>query len=227
MSLMGFLDLNTEAIMSGLYEILPNEISELFSYFVLQLAETRSAGILSTALFFCVYNTTNGFRAMIRYTNMAYDVTEKRSFVAQVALSFALMLLFSLALIVMLVLLVFGRQILSLAFPDGSELFFTAISGITALTILFLFTSFIYKNACAKKLPVKHILPGSAVTVTLWVVVSAVFSHITQYFTHFPAIYGSIAGVFILILWLNAVSIVLLIGSEFNALLHEFATVKK
>ncbi|MDR0273727.1 MAG: YihY/virulence factor BrkB family protein [Clostridiales bacterium] len=222
MSLMGFLNLNTDEILSGLYYALPgDDITSLVSYFVTQRSETRSAGLLSATLAFCLFNTSNGFRAVIRYTNMAYDVHEQRGFFAQVGLSFTLMLLFSAALIIMLGLLVFGRQLWSYIFPFGPEFFFTAISAITALIVLFIFTSYIYKSACAKSIPLKHIFPGAAFTVFSWVIVSAVFGFIMQHFTHFPAIYGSIAGVFILTIWLNCVAIVLLIGSEINALLYE------
>jgi membrane protein len=223
MSLMGFMDLDADVILGALYGILPGEVSELVAYFITQLSETRSRGLMSAALFFSVYNTTNGFRAIIRNTNRAYGVRERRSFLVQVGLSFGLMLLFSGALIVMLGLLVFGRQIWSFIFPYGSELFFTAVSGVAALVVLFMFTSFIYKLACAKPLPARHVLPGAAVTVVAWVITSAVFGFVTQNFTQYPAIYGSIAGVFILILWLNSVSVILLAGNELNALLHDFA----
>lgn len=222
MSLMGFLELDCAAIISGLYEVLPSDISELVASFVRELSETRSTGVLSAALFFSVYNATNGFRAIIRMTNAAYGVDEKRSLLWQIGLSFVLMILFSAALIIMLALLVFRRQIWSIVFPDGSELLFALISGVTALFSLFLFTAFIYKVACAKPLPLKHILPGAGFTVFAWVVTSAVFGFVTQNFTQFPAIYGSIAGVFLLILWLNAVSAILLAGNEINALLREF-----
>ncbi|MCL2577902.1 MAG: YihY/virulence factor BrkB family protein [Defluviitaleaceae bacterium] len=222
MSLLGFLELDSYAIFEGLYKVLPDDISELVAGFVFEISETRSTGILSAALFFSVYNTTNGFRAIIRVTNSAYDVSEKRSLAAQIFLSFVLMILFSAALIVMLGLLVFGRQIWAFIFPDGSELLFTIISYFLALFSLFVFTAYIYKLACAKPLPLKHILPGAAVTVIAWAITSAMFGFITQNFTQLPAIYGSIAGVFLLILWLNAVSIILLAGNEINALLHEF-----
>ncbi|MCL2225630.1 MAG: YihY/virulence factor BrkB family protein [Defluviitaleaceae bacterium] len=222
MSLMGFLELDSDAILEGLYQALPTDISELVAGFVVELAETRSAGVLSAALFFSVYNTTNGFRAIIRATNAAYGVKERRGIVMQVWLSFALMMLFSAALIVMLGVLVFGRQVLALVIPQGSELMYAVISGLTALLALFAFTAYIYKLACAKPLPLKHILPGAAVTVLAWAVTSGLFGFITQNFMQLPAIYGSIAGVFLLILWLNAVSTILLAGNEINAMLSEF-----
>jgi len=226
MSLLGFLELDSYAIFEGLYSVFPDEISVLVASFVYEISETRNAGILSTALFFSVYNTTNGFRAIIRATNSAYGVDEQRSPAAQVWLSFILMILFSAAIIIMLSLLIFGRQLWAFVFPDGSEMLYTNISYITALFSLFVFTAYIYKLACAKPLPLKHILPGAAVTVIAWAITSALFGFFTQNFTQLPAIYGSIAGVFLLVLWLNAVSIILLAGNEINALLHIFAEKK-
>ncbi|MCL1884750.1 MAG: YihY/virulence factor BrkB family protein [Defluviitaleaceae bacterium] len=216
MSLMGFMELDVEAILSGLYYVLPQEISELITYFILQLSETRSAGILSAALFFSIYNSTNGFRAVIRYTNMA---DERRGIVGQVLLSFVLMILFSVALIIMLTVLVFGRHILSFFFPYASELFFTLASSLGALVVLFFVTLFIYKLSCAKPVLLRHVAPGAVITVLAWVITSAAFGLITRHFSQLPAIYGSMAGLFILILWLNSVSVILLVGNEINALL--------
>jgi membrane protein len=193
--------------MGGLYEILPPDISELVMYFIAQLAATRSGGLLSASLFFSVYNTANGFHAIIRYTNLAYGEEERRGFFARVGLSFVLMLLFSAVLIVMLALLVFGQHILSF---------------LAALFVLFIFTCFIYKLASAKPLPV--ILPGAAVTVIAWVIASYVVGLIAQNFSQLPAIYGSFAGVFVLILWLNTVAVILLAGNEINAMLYEYVT---
>ncbi|MCL1845027.1 MAG: YihY/virulence factor BrkB family protein [Defluviitaleaceae bacterium] len=210
MSLMGYLELDEQAILGGLYEILPDDASELVAYFISQLSATRSGGILSAALFFSVYNTVNGFHAVIRYTNLAYGVEEQRGFAARIGLSFALTLLFSAALIIMLALLVFARHL---------------ISFIAALFILFIFTSFIYKLACAKPLPLRHIFPGAAVTVVAWVIASYAVGLITQNFSQLPAIYGSFAGVFVLILWLNTVAVILLVGNEINAMLHELTSV--
>lgn len=222
MALLGFLEMDYRAIMDGLYEVLPPDISVLVAGFVMELSETRNAGVLSAALFFAVYNTTNGFRAIIRATNSAYGIDEKRGLAMQIFLSFALMLLFAAALIVMLTLLVFGRQFFGYLFPHGSEVFLGTISAVGALFSLFVFTAIIYRLACANPLPLRHILPGAAVTVIGWVVTSSLFGFVTHHFTQLPVIYGSIAGVFLLILWLNAIATILLVGNEINAMLHEF-----
>ena len=222
MSLMGFLNLDESAIFAALYDVLPTEIDNLIANFISELSETQSRGLLSTALFFSVYNTTNGFRAIIRYTNRAYGIQDRRSFIVQVGLSFVLMILFSIALVVMLGLLVFGRQIWEFFFPMGSDMLFRLVSSFGAFIILVLTTTLIYKFACAKSLKLVHILPGATLTVLAWIIASAVFGFFIINFTQYPAIYGSIAGVFILILWLNVVSMVLLIGNEANSLLQHY-----
>ena len=227
MSLLGTIDVDESAIMEGLFFVLPGDIATLVAEFVHELGETRSTGLMSTALFFSVYNTSNGFRAIVRITNRAYGVEDRRGFVAQVGLSIVLMLLFSVTLIVMLGLLVFGRQIGRFIFPGGSEILFVLASGGGALIILVLVVMLIYRLACATSISVRHILPGAVFTVISWVVVSGVFGFAISNFTQYPAVYGSIAGVFILILWLNFISMVLLIGNEANAVVREYYPLKE
>ena len=222
MALMGFLNLDAVAIMNGLYDVLPNDIAAVVERFVIDLSETRSRGVLSAALFFSIYNTTNGFRAIMRCVNMTYGIRDSRSFVKQVWVSFVLMILFTGALVVMLGLLVFGRQIWGLIFPGGNDLIIALSSGGMALIVLVFTTMLIYRLACAQKLPVRYVLPGAIFTVLAWVVASSFFGFITQNFTQYPVIYGSIAGVFILILWLNIVSVLLLVGNEFNSVLGDY-----
>jgi len=226
MALLGFLDLDESAIMAGLYIVLPNDIAQLVAGFAYELSTTRSGGVLSTALFFSVYNTTNGFRAIVRCVNMAYGVQDRRGFPKQVLLSFVLMLLFTVALVVMLGLLVFGQQIWDFFFPGffpwQNDWLVTLVSGGGALAVLILTTMLIYSLACAKRLPIKHVLPGAVFTVLAWVIVSSLFGFVMQNFTQYPAIYGSIAGVFILILWLNIIATLLLVGNEANALLMDY-----
>ncbi|MCL2287105.1 MAG: YihY/virulence factor BrkB family protein [Firmicutes bacterium] len=222
MSLLGTLEVDESAILEGLFFVLPGDIADLVYGFLYELDKAGSVGVMSTALIFSVFNTSNGFRAIVRITNRAYGISDRRGFVTQVGLSFMLMLLFSAALIVMLALLVFRRQIWGIFLPAGHEFLFILAGVSGSLVILVFVTMVIYRLACATALPIKHILPGAVFTVITWLVISGGFGFVISNFTQYPAIYGSIAGVFILILWLNIISVILLIGNEANALIREF-----
>ena len=224
MSLLGFTHLDTSAILAPIYDVLPGDVSVLVADFLNGLEETRSRGLLSAGLFFSVYNSANGFRAIIRSANAAFDTPDRRGIVKQVALSLAMMILFAVVLVVMLVMLVLGRYVWDIFVHDDFEMLFMPLSTAGALIIMTFATMLIYKLALAKKIRLKQVLPGAVMTVLAWAVSSAVFGFAITNFTQYPAIYGSIAGVFILILWLNLICVILLVGNEINALLTEYWT---
>ncbi|MCL2361712.1 MAG: YihY/virulence factor BrkB family protein [Defluviitaleaceae bacterium] len=219
MSLFGFTQFDSTALLAPVYQVLPGDAGPLVEDFVQGLEQTRSGGLMSTALFFSVYNSANGFRAIIRNSSSAFDFHNPRNGVKQVALSLVMMVLFASVLLVMLVLLVLGRYIWELFMPAGLEMLFTPLSAIGAFLVMAFATMMIFKLAAPKKLRLLQVLPGAIITVVGWAVASAVFGFVMINFTQYPAIYGSIAGVFILILWLNLISVILLIGNELNALL--------
>ena len=219
MSLLGFTHLDTSAVLAPIYDVLPGDIADLVADFLYGLEQTRSRGLLSAGLFFSIYNSANGFRAIIRSANTAFYTRDERGIVKQVALSLAMMLLFALVIFVMLVLLVLGRYIWDIFVHDDFEALFMPLSTAGALVVMTFATMLIYKLAPAKKIRLRDVLPGAVFTVLAWAVSSAVFGFAITNFTQYPAIYGSIAGVFILILWLNLISMILLIGNELNALL--------
>jgi len=219
MSFIGVTQFDASSLLAPIYYVLPGDVGSLVENFVQGLEQTRSGGLMSTALFFSVHNSANGFRAIIRNANTAYDSYPKRSGIKQVALSLAIMLLFASVLLVMLVLLVLGRYVWEIFMPNDLDILFTPLSAIGAFLIMAFATMMIFKLAAPKKLRLLQVLPGAALTVTAWAVASAVFGFVMTNFTQYPAIYGSIAGVFILILWLNLISLILLVGNELNALL--------
>ena len=221
MAWVGFLQLDESVIVQNLYEVLPGDVADLVAGFLYELGLGRSRGLMSTGLFFAVYNTTNGFRAVIRNANRAYGVDDPRGIIKRVAISFALMFLFTFTLLFMVGVLIFGGAIWDLLFPYMPGWVFWAIRSAGAVVVLIFSTMIIYKWSCAVKLRMLQVLPGAVLTVVGWFAASGIFGFFITNFTQYSAIYGSIAGVFILILWLNLICIILLMGNELNALLKE------
>ncbi|MCL2499981.1 MAG: YihY/virulence factor BrkB family protein [Defluviitaleaceae bacterium] len=227
MAWVGFLQLDESAVTRYIPDIFPPDVAELVKGFIYGLSTAQSRGLLSTGLFFAVYNTTNGFRAVIRCTNRAYGIEESRGLVKNVLLSLLLMLMFTSSIIFMAGALIFGAEIWVWLFPYAPTFLFNVIRITGSLAVLIFVTMLIYKLSCAVRLRLRHVLLGAALTVTGWVVTSAVFGFFITNFTQYPAVYGSIAGVFILILWLNLICVILLVGNELNARLWKSFTNNK
>jgi membrane protein len=222
MSLLGFLDLDSTELLNRLYGVLPTDIFNLITRFINEVFKTQNTGLLSTSLFFTVFNTANGFHSVMRSLNKAYGLKDDRHILKKVGVSLLLMLTFSMSLIAMLILLIFSGNILVFLDPHispNAEIFYRLVNALVSLVLLTLAVMLIYKLACVERLKLIDVFPGAIVTVTLWVITSKAFSYFITNYGNYSVLYGSVAGVFILILWLNLISTVLLIGNEINSML--------
>ena len=60
-------------------------------------------------------------------------------------------------------------------------------------------------------------LPGSVVATVLWVFVTVLFGWYLRRYANYNVIYGSVGTAIALLIWLYLVSMVVLVGAEFNA----------
>ena len=207
-SLLGFLNLEGSPFTAHLYEFLPADIADTVNRFITEAAEWRSGSLLSATLLFSVYSASTGFRAIIRGVNKTHNITDDRGWLKITALCAALMMVFTFSLIIMLILWIFSDALLqALAyffyFPGWVITAARLVSSLLSWAVLVGATAWMYVLAGARNLKIKNILPGAFVTVTLWAVFSRLFGLFITGFSNIPLIYGSIAGVFILIMWLN------------------------
>ena len=70
----------------------------------------------------------------------------------------------------------------------------------------------------------RWVSPGSVFAVAMWLVVSLGFKTYVDHFADYNKVYGSIAGVIVLMLWLYWSGMVLLLGGEINAEIEKAAT---
>ncbi|MRG91907.1 YihY/virulence factor BrkB family protein [Polyangium spumosum] len=66
----------------------------------------------------------------------------------------------------------------------------------------------------------RRVWPGAIVTVSLWAIVSTVFSIYVRSLARYATLYGTLANVAVLLFWLWLLSIALLVGGEVNAQLE-------
>ncbi|GHV38682.1 hypothetical protein FACS189490_01000 [Clostridia bacterium] len=224
MSLLSFLNISYDYFMDDLMKSLPQSVSALTDLVVGEVFDKANAGVLSGSLIAAVVTASSGFNAVIRGITKAYGEKEERNFVTVRIIGFVLVLVLAFAIIASISILIFGDTIYnSLIKNFGISpwlTFILSVSGTLVLMVILLFTIiFIYKFATCKKVTIQETFPGAAITLIVWLGSSKLFNVYVNNFSRYSMVYGSIAGVIILMLWLNIISIVLLIGGEVNALL--------
>ncbi|MCL2096550.1 MAG: YihY/virulence factor BrkB family protein [Oscillospiraceae bacterium] len=227
MSVAGFLnlDINPDIISEQISEILPGSLTSPVTDFITEISRVRNANILSFSLVVSVWGASSGFRTAMRSINKAYGQKDARKIYIKIPVSVALVLIFTVIIIISFVLVIFGNNIFDLIWGAHKLKYkflfdiirYSAGIIITFVSVILINKLALYKN---KKTGLKRLVPGTLLTVFLWLVISRFFNIYIDNFSNYSALYGSIAAIIILMLWLNIMCVVLLLGSEINAALE-------
>lgn len=223
MSLLGFLNLKIPVYSSYIFKnTVPVDALEIMREILKDVLETKSISLLSTSLIVVIYSASSIFNAFIIGINKAFGTEDRLSFLKRRLLSVFLIILFAIILVLCLILIIFGDAIKSLLFSHNirgiifDELFGLTGNLITIAIILFILTIF-YKIALPNHIKIRYLLPGSCTCVSLWYLFSVLFNIYVNNFAKYSTIYGSIAGVFVFLIWLYFICFFLLLGGQINA----------
>ncbi len=219
-----YTDLVGERALLQLSGILPEEAYKVVSSTMSEILNGNRPNILSISMIAALWAASNGFMAITRGLNKAYDVEETRKFWVLRALSvvFTLMIVFS--IILAIIMLVFGEFILDklsslLQLPTSTVVAGHLLRFLVPMGTIFIVFSLLYYFIPNRKLAFLEVLPGALFSTLFWVASSLLFSFYVSNFGNYSKTYGSLGGVIILLLWLYLTSLVLLVGSEVNATL--------
>src|SRR5271157_5295728 len=96
------------------------------------------------------------------------------------------------------------------------------IATLTSIAVIAL----IYHNAVPRTQPWHSVLPGATLATVLWFLSTALFGWYLQNYADYSVTYGSLGVGIALLVWMYLISLVVLIGAEFNAMLFPRALMK-
>src|SRR5438477_1918243 len=124
------------------------------------------------------------------------------------------------------ILVAFGSRIeTTVLFHIGREfgpfilLMWTAIRWSIATLTSIAVISLIYHNAVPRTQPWHSVLPGATLATALWFLSTALFGWYLQNFADYSIIYGSLGVGIALLVWMYMISLIILVGAEFNAMI--------
>jgi len=210
-----------------LAHLLPGEASKMLNETVAGIMSQKRDGLLSIGAFLTLWATSSGVYAIMQQLNITYGVREERPFWKARATALALVIGFGMFVILALSLAITGdgfEKWLSQNIPWNS--FFATLYEIvrwffvaTAFSVAF---SLLYYFGPNVKQEFRFFTPGSALGVICLVSASLLFKVYVQNFGNYNATYGSIGAMIVLMLWLNILGLVVLLGSEVNALIEHY-----
>ena len=217
-------------LMSYLRNVLPADALSMVQRFLTQVAEGSGANILSLGALGALWASSSGVTAIMDALNVVFGVKEDRRPFWRVRLM-AIVLTTGLAgfVIMSLALVLYGPTIGRwIADLMGFDVVFTWIWNVLQwpiiATLMLIVVAAIY-HICPDR---RHkrwrwVTPGSVFAVLMWLLVSLGFKAYVDNFGDYNKVYGSIAGVIVLMLWFYWSGMVLLLGGEINAEIEKAA----
>ena len=196
------------------YEVLNSRLSALVSNTTSTLTFSL---VLSTLL--ALYAGSKGVKSLIILINLAFHITQERSFIQGNILAVSL----TFGAVVILIIAVSSIAII----PVGAAYFpFPQIAKTIALWsrwpilagIIFLSFLSLYRLAPNRDtVALKKLVPGAALATILWIVLSVLFSIYVQNFNNYSAEFGALSAAVVIMLWLYYSAFIVAFGAIFNS----------
>src|SRR5437762_13331833 len=186
----------------------------------------RSVGLLITTSLLSLWTASGVMISWMEGFRRSYQLPKVWGLFKERMIAFALVILAGIPLTFATILVAFGSRIETrLLFHLGHEfgpyilLLWTAvrwlIAGLTSIAVIAL----IYHNAVPRTQPWHSVLPGATLATAVWFGATALFGWYLQRYADYSIIYGSLGVGIALLVWMYMISLIILVGAEFNAML--------
>jgi membrane protein len=227
-----FPEINTESIMLFMKDLVPSDTYEVVSTTVFDIVSNQRGGLLTLGFFFAMYLSTNGMMALMRAFNSCYKTVENRSGLKTRLIATGLTLNMTIVLFLAILLLVVGQLVMDYFLNNMRNFDFIDLDDFTVnlifilrfvviFIVFFLAISTIYYFGPAIHYNWRFFSIGSLIATLLCLSVSYGFSFYITNFGTYNKVYGSIGVLIALMVWIQLITVVLLIGYEINASIHE------
>jgi membrane protein len=224
-----FPDITYQSILEFMGDVMPPSMFEIVSPTVMDIVSNQRGGLLSLGFVFSLYLSTNGTMSLIRAFNACYRTIERRSGWKTRIIATSLTINLAITVFLAIVLLVVGQLVLEyiqqlgiswLRIDDFTVFLIFALRFLVLFVVFLLAISTLYYFGPAIHYNWRFFSVGSLVATFLIIGVSYGFSFYVTNFSTYNKVYGSIGVLIALMVWIQLVTVVLLIGYEINASIH-------
>ncbi len=223
-SLLRYTSITEEILLQVIQKVMPQYVAP----FIVSLVEevyTNSMGLVSASGIVAVWSAAKGVQYMADGLNSVNGLEETRNWLVLRFWAVIYTVIFIVAIVVTLVVLVFGNSIQSFvvrAFPWIGKLVsvLERCRGIWMLVFLILFFDIIFAALPNRKLMLKSQLPGAVICAVAWYVFSFGLSIYVDYFNGF-SMYGSLTTIVLMMLWLYFCMYIMMMSAEFNLMFQD------
>ena len=220
-----FLPFTKNDIETILTSLVSFERSSLIRSIINEVYHKTDTSVFTVSIIAALWSSSRGIFSIVKGLNSVYDIEDRRNYFVLRLFSMLYTVLFSFVIVAMLLLWVFGNQLsnyLSQKFPPFATVIDLVINrgSIVTFVVLALIFMLIYYFIPGRASYFIKQIPGAILAALGWIVISKLCAFYIEHFSNFTYIYGSMAGVMILIIWMYFCMTFIFYGAEINYFLE-------
>jgi len=215
-----YFDISIDLITDLVSNVMPKQVSDIVIDVISGKGFDKSIGFFNIIAFLIA---SNGTYAIINTSNTLYKIRKKdwlKDRISSIVLLFIIIILFVFLLIVP----IFGDNIITLMtnakllsnYADETIILFNIIKWPITLLIIYLNIKLIYTIAPSKNIKSEETTYGAAFTTIGWAISTVIFKLYINHFARYDIIYGNLASIIIMMVWMFFVSYIFVWGMAIN-----------
>lgn len=223
-TLLGILKLDVDSVTQVLSQIVPADVMSVLESYLEYVSANASRQLLWFSLIFSVWFPMRATSCLLHSLRKAFGLGPPRKMLVNQLgiLLFTVWLILTIGLTLLLVTV--GRRALEflsglIELPAGFIDLWSYLRFIVLGVVMFLMLTVLYMLARGQRRPLKEVAPGVGISLAAWMGLSLAFSYYVENFANYSVLYGSIATVVVVLLWLYMSGTVLIMGAEYSAVI--------
>ncbi len=206
------------------FEVMPVEVGRAVNPAVVEVLERTHGGLLTVSLIAALWFASSGVEALRVALNQAYEVRRRQPFWRRRLQGIAFVILGAAGVILAMTGVVAGQLMWTMAesylgLPELWRWVWTAESYLVGSLGLFVVLCSLYFWLPNRRQSWRHVVPGAAVAVALWLVAATLFSMYLGTLARYGVTYGSLGGVIVTLVFFYVSAAVFIFGAEVNAVM--------
>lgn len=222
----GILHLDSFAVMAAMEDFLPKEALSVVGEYIGYISTNQSNAMLIAGITMTLFSASAAFRALM---NIMDDIYERKSYTGlwQIVASVIFSILFLVTIYLSIVVVLTGNWLFALIEgffhldPSALPWDWQWLRFLILFALVLLFVLLAYRMAAPRGKPRHPILTGGIIAAAALVAASILFSWFIGMSSKYSLVYGSLASVIILLLWLYLCGNILILGNVFNCVWYK------
>ena len=225
LSMISSLNLDYEMAIGLLESVLPDNIRDVLPEVISSTLSTKGVSVLSISGIAMLYSSSRAVGALQRAINTSYEVQETRHFIKVKLMGMLYTFLFTLIIVLSLMIpdliiqaVTMTAQWLSLTVDNQYLIWIQYLRNLLLITTFVVVIVTIYAFLPNKKMHLRNIVPGAIFAIFGSLLTNYIFSKLVVAMTDYSILYGSLSAIIAFMIWVYSLSVILILGAEFNAM---------